>query len=1231
MVTCHSSKHMPLLLRLSYPLLAIFLLALGCGQTTAAPPESHSEERAPENFAPAPFVAAARIASYEGSTCVVETDVNFANNVRCWGVEQPPMFLTTSGNAQSVAMGDLATCVLDGANDVTCWRRNTSHEQFRIETKAAAVAVGRRHLCIVALGGDVWCGGSNSQQQLGLQFAPAGPRPLAPTKLHRVVFASETPALEIVAGTLFSCARLNDESVHCWGDNSLGQLGQGASGPSLASSAPVRVPLGDKKAIGLIAGNEHACAALADGTVQCWGGNEFAQIGESGATVRGDTPHQIARLAPGHSLGKINSLGRIQSLGSGGWHTCVTFETTGAACWGLNNRSQFTSAWFTETSSEPMALEEALGQHVVAIVGGRNHTCVVLDDGTLRCRGDARAFPPREHLAEMRVAEPTMISVAEPLPQIATRHAAETRVDLPWDSAFSASNVPGRIAAGIDDLCWLADDGAVECQHVERPTEPTSETGARPRGEAAAGDLLTKAAEAQAIDVPFAETSVSRRYFGAHAASIHGYGRNFCALTSSGDVWCWGPNEAAQLGAAPDMIDTADRPMTAAIRVPLDVRAVGIAVGLSTACALDKKGQVRCWGDNRLLQRGVAPAQTSLAPVHLLAPAISISGGRAGFCAIIVDGRVKCWGDEEPRKARGPQPPPAIRTIDLGGKRARSIALGDRHGCAVLEDSSARCWGDQTVGQLGSIVTPPGDAFAPPSDGLPAVFEVAAGRYHSCARVARKASRRPEPGAASFVSSSVVDCWGSGRAGQLGWEVNLQPAPLGLPEFEAEPTAIAAGYGQTCVALANRKIACFGKNWPDRIPYGDWAPGGKHPHGSMSSSRERPPSYNSSQRLLETSKGGPSDLGAACAEGLPSEWSSDEVFDPSTLPSAPSLPDDPLDSSQEHLPSAPTIGAHQLAAGSTFICSRDAEGVVWCSQFGHQYVRVTLAAPATSIAAGGNQACALLSNRTMACWELSPDQPHGPHVGAAIPLPLQPVAMSVGDGYACAILSQFANVKCWGRNDFGQLGIGSRNPFEKLGGLSVQLRAGTNPIAIATGPRHACVQLDAGQRITCWGANESGQLGTSDTITRKAPLTTPIHFAELTTALALGDRHSCALLGDERVTCWGANDFGQVGRDDVSTTYGIDVRHRIELKGEVTAIAAGDRHTCALMRHSGIVNCWGANDHHQITGGDEPYVATPRAIATTESSDKPIHIVASKNRTCVSHQSGAVYCYGEGF
>jgi E3 ubiquitin-protein ligase HERC3 len=155
-------------------------------------------------------------------------------------------------------------------------------------------------------------------------------------------------------------------------------------------------------------------------------------------------------------------------------------------------------------------------------------------------------------------------------------------------------------------------------------------------------------------------------------------------------------------------------------------------------------------------------------------------------------------------------------------------------------------------------------------------------------------------------------------------------------------------------------------------------------------------------------------------------------------------------------------------------------------------------------------------------------------------------ALAAGYNHTCALLDD-GTVKCWGWNYTGQLGLGDTSdrgdaPLEMGDDLpAVDLGTGRTAQALAAGYLHTCALLDDGT-VKCWGRNNSGQLGLGDTGDRGQVIgemgddlpAVDLGTGRTAQALAAGEFHTCALLDDGTVKCWGRNGYGQLGLGDTS-------------------------------------------------------------------------------------------------
>ena len=206
--------------------------------------------------------------------------------------------------------------------------------------------------------------------------------------------------------------------------------------------------------------------------------------------------------------------------------------------------------------------------------------------------------------------------------------------------------------------------------------------------------------------------------------------------------------------------------------------------------------------------------------------------------------------------------------------------------------------------------------------------------------------------------------------------------------------------------------------------------------------------------------------------------------------------------------------------------------------------------------------------------------------------------------------------------------------------MAVKDQAGTGTLssvtALAAGFAHTCALLTDGT-VMCWGDNFKGQLGDGTNTQRATPVAVQDVAGTSTlsgaTALAAGYNHTCALLTDTSVQCWGLNASGQVGDNtmaDKNTPVAVkNVAGTGTLSG-VTTLSAGGDHTCALLT-GGAVQCWGNNRFGQLGNNSTTNSSIPVATRNRDNSDDLFWVMtlaAGGVNTCGVTDTGAVWCWG---
>lgn len=230
-------------------------------------------------------------------------------------------------------------------------------------------------------------------------------------------------------------------------------------------------------------------------------------------------------------------------------------------------------------------------------------------------------------------------------------------------------------------------------------------------------------------------------------------------------------------------------------------------------------------------------------------------------------------------------------------------------------------------------------------------------------------------------------------------------------------------------------------------------------------------------------------------------------------------------------------------------------------------------------------------------------------------------SVGAGAGFACTRKVD-GTVWCWGQNESGQLGRGDttarRTPeqvvSDDLNGTVTQLAAGGS---------HACA-LKADGSLWCWGKNQYGQLGLGDTRRRELPeRVTTIDEVQVVFA---GADHTCAARADGSLWCWGYNQYGQLGTGDQrgrSLPAQLDFA---DLGAGVTTVSGGATHTCAV-KTDGSLWCWGGNQYGQLGTGDREASPTPMQVAFP-SGNTVAQVYAGGSHTCARTSNSALWCWG---
>ena len=380
----------------------------------------------------------------------------------------------------------------------------------------------------------------------------------------QVTFTVLNPPEMVSSGGAHTCAVMTNSNLKCWGSGAVGQLGNGATDNK--SSTPVDVhtsamdsnPLSDIASVS--AGEYHTCALTTNSNLKCWGHGVVGQLG-NGTTESSSTPMDVHT-----SFIDSNPLSGIASVSAGDYHTCAVMTNSNVKCWGhgslglLGNRGTDNSSTPVDVHTSSVDSNPLSGIAAISLSGV--HTCALTTNGNVKCWG-AGSFG---QLGD----------------------GATNRRSTPVDVHTSAMD-----SSPLSDILSLS------------------------------------------------------------AGSSH-----TCAVTTNDNVKCWGRGDSGQLGNGATENSNSSTPVdvhTSAMDSSPLSGIISLSVGDSHTCALTTNGNVKCWGGGDLgrLGNGDTENNNSLTPVDVhtsstdsnpLSDILSLSAGGSHICAVTTNDSIKCWG-----------------------------------------------------------------------------------------------------------------------------------------------------------------------------------------------------------------------------------------------------------------------------------------------------------------------------------------------------------------------------------------------------------------------------------------------------------------------------------------------------------------------------------------------------------------------------------------------------------
>jgi len=309
---------------------------------------------------------------------------------------------------------------------------------------------------------------------------------------------------------------------------------------------------------------------------------------------------------------------------------------------------------------------------------------------------------------------------------------------------------------------------------------------------------------------------------------------------------------------------------------------------------------------------------------------------------------------------------------------------------------------------------------------------------------------------------------------------------------------------------------------------------------------------------------------------------------------------------------------------------------------------VDVGAPVQQLALGSDFTCVLLETDEVKCWgngqhgrlgqgdqaDLGSDQV--PADIPAIDLGGTPIQITAGDQHACATMLS-GEVRCWGRNDHGQLGLPGMDMVgdDETPGSVPAIDVGSNVEMVAAGADHTCAILGGGD-VLCWGRDTSGQLGTAKSMEsigdNETPSTSlPVNLAEQAVLIEARFDHTCVAYTTNDVQCWGSGGSGRLGygnTDNVGDDEDVVLVDPVDLgMGDISHIGVGMAHTCV---QAGLETyCWGEGDNGRLGYGNTTDLFEPAMTAVNLAlPESPVVVTSGQAFTCGVTMGSEVKCWG---
>ncbi len=1095
---------------------------------------------------------------------------------------------------KSVAAGGEHTCALLQNDTVRCWGSNDytqiggrsgyyvnnrkirgSYTDPLLGGKALKIAAGGKHSCAILNNGSLVCWGSDRYNQSSNLNLGAG-----------------RTAVEVSTGLIHTCAILNNGDLKCWGG--YGPVNNTSSAVRIAMS----VPDFGGKAVTQVAGYDHTCALLNDKTVKCWGGNGEGQIGGGIAGVN--------RLLSG-TVGNPLSDRKAFLIAAGAGRSCTILESSDSVkCWGKDDEKQLIGSLGLVGGVNGMGTSAGVSAQLTA-ASSPSTTALGSDMSAMFCKitlsgGTLTSTQVVKEDLNLTYNSSNGTSISDAITNLVA--AVGPTVTFAGAIITLSKNGSDKIEATVDYPFFDGMDlkihhGQTSCNSPVNTTISLSGGG----GAAPAKALWAVKDDFNGLDDHTILLDTVEIDLGSSVLTkeqiVNKVVQEIGGGSWTGEQYITLPYTAVKLDGTTSTSD--------------DCPSGDFCVEFTRVFA----GKA---GNN-----GIRFPDSDYEVLSLSAAQLACVSGEvknlkgAGSCDIPASGKYVNNGQEVDCDPVGGVSNASSFEVNTGAVSSKtgcafSCQAGykkDAYACNIPDDGSYADANGNEVSCTDISNTPHFSAWksGTAADANSCPFSCQTGYL---ANRPQGTCDIPDPG--TFVDASGVEqnCNPvGGVAGVSKWPSNTGPVNLVNCPFDCVSGFLKDSVTRECnypllgeyTADGISSLSC-GPIIKDDGGFNDWKQGAAFDadgcpftcnptysaEGRACRKIQRRPvalslGYKTSYALLDTGK----------VEG----WG--ETIDPLSVP---------------HKINVGADTPQQLSVGGKHRCiilkngGLDHGPVKCWGENGKQQLGIsndnyqtqptlvatsTLSTTAKSVSVGGRHTCVLTKNDKVRCWgdvgqlQTGGDPFNITHQGNFVEkgnwsFPLwkgsqnqNANAVSAGYEHTCAILRGVKTVTCWGQDAHGQSAGGSPN-------------LGVNRMAngIEAGTRHTCALLD-NDSVKCWGSYGNQTISSSTTLALNGGITNItngiVDLGSKTAVKLTGAGHTCALLNDETVKCWGINDEGQIGGGVASTGRVLRSSVGDPVSGlAVLDIAAGWDHTCAILKTTNEVKCWGNNSEGQLIG-----------------------------------------------